>query len=98
MSRITADNFEEYVFATGDVSRAQWDFTSADYDSGTIKTDHGIVRAYAHGDDDKSGYTQLRIVKDGEGYERRWGKRYSRRFMVTLARRFAADLFEQSEE
>lgn len=60
------------------------------YTEGYVATPHGIVTAYSQGDADSFHHTRLDVVKDGILYMKNIKRRYSKRGLVTLAKRFAA--------
>lgn len=60
------------------------------YTDGSVVTPHGIVLAYSQGDADSFHHTRLDVVKNGTLYMKNIKRRYSKRGLVTLAKRFAA--------
>lgn len=62
------------------------------YDIGTVRTFHGLVEVYAQGDERHRNLTRLTVCIRGRLYSRQWMDRYSHRRIVTLAKRFAADM------
>jgi hypothetical protein len=69
-----------------------WGTDDGSCDWGHIKTPLGVVVAYAHETHDGGGYTRLECSIGGREYDVTWEKRYSRRFMVTLANRWMEEL------
>ena len=67
--------------------------THCGYGTGTVGTVHGIVRVYS-----QPNYYCLNIILDGVQYSTQRRKGYSRRYLVTLAKRFAKDMFEYLQE
>jgi len=62
---------------------------------GTVVTQHGIVEVYAQGDEDHFHCSKLSIVKGGVRFDRQInGKRYTQRGLVTLAKKFANEVFD----
>ncbi len=64
-----------------------------DFDQGIVYTVYGIVSVYSQGNDDNREYTKLMTIKEGRIYVRTWNKRYSKQYLVTLAKRFAEVVF-----
>lgn len=64
------------------------------YDQGNLSTPHGYVKMYAQGDERFSHVTRLTFIWRGYQYERQWQHRYSRQYMVTLAKRFVAEIIK----
>ena len=62
------------------------------YDQGDLSTPNGYVNMYAQGDDRFSHVTRITCIWKGRQYERQWQHRYSRQYMVTLAKRFVAEI------
>lgn len=61
---------------------------------GTVVTQHGIVEVYAQGGDKYCHFSSVSIIKDGALFTRKIiGKRYTQRGLVTLANRFAGEVF-----
>lgn len=61
---------------------------------GCVVTEHSIVQVYSQGDDQHLYFTSLSLVKDGVWHDRNIsGKRYTQRGLVTLAKRYAAEVF-----
>jgi len=69
-----------------------------DYDSGLVRTRNGIVEVYAHQSTPfrASGYTRLWFIHAGRMHCRCYDAHYSRRYLVTLAKRFARDVTDRS--
>ncbi len=64
---------------------------------GTVVTNHGIVSVYAQGGDESFHYTRLDFAWKGRLYMRNFkNKRYSRRGLVTIATKFAAEIVKKS--
>jgi len=69
-----------------------------DYHGGDVITPHGFVCVYAQGDGEYYYSTQLEFIFKRRVYVRQFdGKRYSPRFIVTLAHKFAEDILEAYE-
>lgn len=63
--------------------------------TGPVYTQHGIVHVYTQGDERHSKHTRLDIVWNGRTHSRSIsGVRYTPRGLVTLAKRFAAEVAE----
>jgi len=62
------------------------------YEDGCVITPFGIVSLYSQGDEKYFPNTDLRFVHNGTHYSRSIQKRYSKRYLVTLAHRFAKDI------
>lgn len=73
--------------------RARWGFED-DYDEGLIPTSQGFVSVYAQGDSRSFARSSLRFIFEGVEYSRTWDYRYSRRYLTTLAKRFARDVYK----
>jgi len=57
------------------------------YDYGIIRTPRGHVIVQS-----EPGYTLFTVAIDGRGYRRQIDKGFSRRYLVTLAKRFVEEL------
>jgi len=62
-----------------------------------IETKFGYVRGFSWFFQKAFKTTSLTIIKDGRIYERRFDKAYSGKYMVTLAKKFADDVFSVKE-
>lgn len=87
---IQQDN-DWFVYPRGHMTRNTTTNGKADYYTGSVYTWHGIVHAYTQGDEDNFEITILDFIYQGRHYRRRFLKRYSKRYIVTLARRFARE-------
>ena len=65
-----------------------------DYLDGIVYTKHGIVSVYSQGDDRFTHSTFLCFAVNGRCYTRRINRRYSKRYLVTLAKRFADEIMK----
>lgn len=66
---------------------ANWnDSREYSYSTGVIRTKLGLVDVYRQWGDHP--VTMLEIVYGGKTYRRRWDECYSKRYCVTLAKRF----------
>ncbi len=68
--------------------------TGSTYTRGTIWLPMGVVEIYTQGASKKwgwSAYSRLSMIKSGVLLERTWDRRYTVRYLVTLARRWQAD-------
>lgn len=64
---------------------------------GEVVTKHGIVSVYAQGDAESHYHTRLDFAWKGRLYMRNFpNKRYSKRGLVTLAVKFAAEITGES--
>lgn len=75
---------------------SNWELGTGNYDSGIINTYHGIVSVYAQGDEECSHSTSLRFVHNGRCFVRSWKKRFSRRGIAMLAKKFSKEIFINS--
>lgn len=65
---------------------------SGNYLTGYVVTEYGIVGIYAQGDAESFRLTILNFCLNGRNHHRTFrGKRYSRRGIVSVANRFAAE-------
>jgi hypothetical protein len=64
------------------------------YAEGVVFTPNGIVDVYSQ---DGDPHTVLRVVIDGRLHQRNIHKAYTKRGLVTLATRYAAELKEQDK-
>lgn len=73
---------------------SRWESNTKNYGyyQGTLSTPHGYVKMYAQGDERFSHVTRVTFIWYSHQYERKWNHRYSRRYMVTLAKRFVAEI------
>ena len=64
--------------------------------NGQVHTPYGIINAWSHWSSRgrRSQSSGLEIIADGFLYVRWFEKAYSARYLVTLAKRFAKELFE----
>ncbi len=85
------NKYTESSWAIG-TSYANWQMSLEDYDVGEVNTPYGIISVYMQGCDDYQQITRLDFVVDGICYTRTWDRRYSRKYVVTLAKRFAAEI------
>ena len=60
-------------------------------DFGSVVTPLGVVNVYAQGSE-VFEYSRVDAAFEGREYWASWDKRYSRRYLVTLARRFMEEL------
>ena len=74
----------------------QWEIGRGkyDYDKGVLTTLHGYIKMYAQGDKRFRNLTRLTFIWNGRQHERQWQHRYSRQYMVTLAKRFVAEIIK----
>lgn len=87
-------NHEDDHWALGK-AYGMFHMTGFDYDLGDVATKYGFVTAYAQGDDERWHLTELRFCYLGRIYTRTWrDRRYSQKYMVTLARRFADEIVQ----
>jgi len=63
------------------------------HEKGYVRTLHGFVEVYSQGDDKFNHYTSVSMILDGFWFHRNINKRYSQKFLVTFANRFANDCF-----
>ena len=61
---------------------------------GLTETPHGLVRCFSRYWGNSYSCTRLFMCKDGRSYIRSFKKAYSAKYMVTLAKQFAKDLYE----
>ncbi|MFN6475230.1 hypothetical protein [Nostoc sp. DedQUE07] len=74
---------------------AAWDVEWKDgreYAKGQVATKYGFVLVYSEKQDNRN-YTYFRFIWDGTEYYRGIGKSYSQRYLVTLAHRYAEEIF-----
>ena len=64
------------------------------YITGEVITPECIVSIYSQGDKDSFAHTRLDIVKNGRLIMRSINKRYSKRGLVTLAKKFAKEIYD----
>lgn len=57
--------------------------------SGTVLTEHGGVSVHS-----EKTFTSMRAMFDGEVFDRVWRRGFKKRYLVTLADRFTADIYE----
>lgn len=87
----------------------QWDSESVVYEHNDIETEHdgnldtregyvatpqGFVRVYSTWWPDGTKHTRLTLIYGGRQYERSISNYYQPRYLVTLAKKFAADIAE----
>lgn len=81
-------------------------FREEQYDSGAwtiyggVETEHGYVSVQSGGWPKNLGgreFTGMDIIMDGRRHERNITKSYKPRYLVTLARRFAAEIAEKEQ-
>lgn len=66
--------------------------------TGYVLTHYGIAKVTSiHWHRNKDEYSIIEMIKDGRMHIRQFNKFYSRRYLVTLAKRFAKDLFEKGD-
>lgn len=58
-----------------------------------VETPNGFVRASAHLFGHSYAFSRLQIIKNGRIYYREFKKVYSNQYLVTLAKRFSRELF-----
>lgn len=66
------------------------------YVHGTVETPHGYVHVYSQKDSPAHTFTRLDIIFDGICYGRKISAFYTRRYLVTLAVRFAAEKYREA--
>ncbi|MEM1145730.1 MAG: hypothetical protein AAGI88_24410 [Pseudomonadota bacterium] len=86
----------EYDYAVGR-PYARWALTDKkyNYDSGVVITPFGIADVYMQGDERSRAHTRIDAVVDGRVHSHSWDKRYSRRYVVTLANRMLRALLNE---
>ncbi|MDB4893176.1 MAG: hypothetical protein JWL61_5031 [Gemmatimonadetes bacterium] len=63
------------------------------YYTGHVDTLNGYVTVYSQGYDRKwRAFTEVRFIWNGREYARSWDRKFSERGVVTIARRFAAQV------
>jgi len=61
------------------------------YETGTVRTFFGIVEVYSQGKLNHSNHTRIDFIFNGRSFRRTFNKRYSKKYLVTLANRFAKE-------
>ena len=64
---------------------------------GTVRTKHAFVSVRAYRDKHTNS-TRLEVMRDGYEYTKWISETYSDRYLVTLAKRFAEDVFTTGKE
>lgn len=71
-----------------------WGSGNKGWDSGILKMPEFVAELYIQGDDKSFHITDIRIILNGYVYYKSYKKRYSRRYAVTLAKRFGKELIK----
>ena len=66
--------------------------------SGLVFTKNGLVEVYAQGDDVIGHTTYFIFVINGRCYYRNFNRKYSKRYIVTLAKRFSDEIIDITEK
>jgi hypothetical protein len=89
---------EEWSWSVKGKEHTSWIRDYQGWTEGSIATEWGIVSVYSQGDDRFSHSTRMDIVHDGRCIARNiYGKRYSKRGLVTLAKRFAKEITQGTQ-
>ena len=73
-------------------SFSRWTMVTGEWSEGEVVLPEGIVSAYMQGDDDHFHHTRLDFVAGGRLHIWSWKKRYSKRGVVTLAKKMVAEI------
>lgn len=87
---------ENYCIGRGYGNTSKTDDDHSTEHDGFVLTKYGFVKVYSniYKTHKKDQWTFIEIIKDRRLYVRRFNRFYSTRFLVTLAKRFAEDIFE----